>query len=227
MPHEDRFTIDNRQIRFAQEYVKDLDPYKAALRAGYNAQSLGAQGVRTIARNLLKKERVLELIREENDRISARNEGLQDRIIDELCNIAFFDIRLLYDGEGKLKKPWEMSKEVASAISSLESEEKSTTYRMDIGDDDVDFAPQMSTVRKVRTNDKLKALELLGKITGIVRPDTKININANGTQPGREPSEHRVIFEDNASLPSPPDQAPFADAEVISAGSNPDLPLQQ
>lgn len=179
----DKQTATARHVRFAQEYVKDLDPYRAALRAGYMAPGLTVDAIKTIARALLKKPAVVELIQLEQDRITSRNEGLTDEIIDELKAIALFDVRKTFDSEGKPKSIADLDDMTAKAIQGI--------------DISMNCETQVTTI-KFRANDKIKALELLGKITGIIRPDNKINLNINGTQPGTEPERHVVIFTKNS-----------------------------
>ena len=76
--------LNNKQIQFCHEYLKDFNATKAALRSGYSERSAGSIG----AENLKKPE-----IRDEISRLSAsifNNHGLTlNRILNEVMSIAF------------------------------------------------------------------------------------------------------------------------------------------
>jgi|GEM_PF-3026838 hypothetical protein len=182
----DKITLEQRHIRFAQEYVKDLDPYRAALRAGYMYPGMTVEAVKTVGRSLLKRDSVLELIKIENDRIRSRNDGLVDKIIDEISSIAFFDIRDVYYNDqeklGQLKSVNDLDERTARAIGSV----------------DTATLPGRTIVTKVKAHDKIKALEMLGKIAGIIRPDVKISLSDSGNKSTDEVTRHTVVFVDNS-----------------------------
>lgn len=178
----DDITTRARHARFAQEFVKDLDPYRAALRAGYMSTGMSVDAIKTIGQQLLKRESVQQLIKLENDRIQSRNDGMIDKVIDELSRIAFFDIRQVYNADGTIKNVSDFSDDTAGAI---------------IGIDTVNVSKDISVV-KVRANDKIKALEMIGKIMGAIRPDVKVTMNGTMQPLNGEPSKHTVVFVNNA-----------------------------
>lgn len=179
-------TAKFRHYRFAEEYVKDLDPYKAALRAGYGSEVMSDDAVLLIGKQLLKKPEVQECIAMVQDRITSRNEGMVDRIVDELAHIAFYDLRKAYKEDGSLKNMRDLDDGTAAAIQGVET--------IVVGED--------ISIKKIRANDKLKALEMLGKIMGAIRPDVKVNINTGSSNPNEAPERHTVIFVDNATKKS-------------------------
>ena len=73
------------------------------------------------------------------------------RPIATLEAVANFDIRSLYDDNGKLKDPTQYDKHTAMAVSGIDVT------------DEYDKGEKISTSSKIKTNDKLKAIELLGK----------------------------------------------------------------
>jgi phage terminase small subunit len=139
-----------KQEQFCREYVIDFNASEAAKRAGYAARSAGQQ-----AHALLKKHeiqsRLGELVQERRER--ARVDG--DYVVQRLLQIADFDVRELFTDSGALKPASEWPDGAAAAVSGLDVQELHEDHgegRQPIGD-----------VKKVRTRDTLKALELLGK----------------------------------------------------------------
>ena len=65
--------------RFSNEYLKDLNATKAAIRAGYSAKTAASQGQR-----LLKSAAVREAIKEATARLRTMREVSPQRIIREL-----------------------------------------------------------------------------------------------------------------------------------------------
>ncbi len=59
-------SLNDRQIRFVQEYCKDFNATQAAIRAGYSEQTAGSQG-----HDLLKKPEIAEAIEERKAEIAA------------------------------------------------------------------------------------------------------------------------------------------------------------
>lgn len=83
--------------------------------------------------------------------LKMREEYAKEAILHELRCIAHFDVRQLYNPEGGLKKITELDGSVAKAIASVDSFEV------------FQKGEYMGDVKKLKLNDKLKGLELLGK----------------------------------------------------------------
>ena len=99
-PSQDHLT--DRQRRFVEEYLVDLNAAAAAIRAGYAATSARTVGPRLKA--LPKIRAALEAAMAERRR---RVAVTQDRVIEELARIAFADIRDFadWDAEGVRLRP--------------------------------------------------------------------------------------------------------------------------
>lgn len=80
--------LNEKQARFAQEYLIDLNATQAAIRAGYSAKTAGQQGF-----DLLKNPEIAAAIDKGIAKRSARVEITADRVLQELAKIAFADIR--------------------------------------------------------------------------------------------------------------------------------------
>lgn len=126
--------------RFVAEYLKDQNGTQAAIRAGYSAKTANEQAAQLLAKLSIRAAVDAELAKIQEDA------GLtQERIIKALLAIAEADPRKLFHTDGTMKKIHEMPDELASTISSIESDDAN------------------ANVKKVRFWDKTRALEMLGK----------------------------------------------------------------
>lgn len=80
--------LNEKQARFAQEYLIDLNATQAAIRAGYSAKTAGQQGF-----DLLKNPEIEAAVAKGIAERSKRVEISADRVLQELAKIAFVDIR--------------------------------------------------------------------------------------------------------------------------------------
>ena len=137
-----------KQERFVQEYLTDLNASAAARRAGYSPKTAGQTGF-----DLLKNPKIQVALRNALQRRSERTKITQDRVLHELACIAFADLRgaLTWGAEGvELIASDQIDDETAAAIASI-----SHTVTNDSGS------------LRVRLHDKLRALEKLGRHLGL------------------------------------------------------------
>lgn len=149
-----------KQLRFVQEYLIDLNATQAALRAGYsknNPDKIGAQ--------LLGKTSVAMAIAEQMRARERRTHITQDRVLQELARIAFFDIRKLYHEDGSLKKPTELDDEAAAVLAGVDVTEQQT-HEVD-EDGNVKRAPTWT--KKAKVFDKTAALTLAMRHLGMLK----------------------------------------------------------
>lgn len=92
-----RGRLTDRQRRFVEEYLVDLNPGAAAVRAGYGEKSAASVG-----RRLRRLPSVRAAIETAMERRSERLGITQDRVVAELARIAFADIRdfVAWDEDG-------------------------------------------------------------------------------------------------------------------------------
>jgi len=76
--------LNEKQQRFCDEYLIDLNATQAAIRAGYSEKTAGSQ-----AFDLLKKPDVQAYLEERMDERSKRTEITQDAVLKELAKIGF------------------------------------------------------------------------------------------------------------------------------------------
>lgn len=147
-----------KQQLFVDEYLIDLNATQAAIRAGYSAKNADK-----IGHELLGKTRVSEAISERMAQRSKRTGVNQDRVVLELAKIAFVNAADVINSEDATVKIDAASDDTA-AIQSVKVKVIPTKEGEGIE-------------REIKLNDKLKALELLGKHLGMWNEKTDVNVN--------------------------------------------------
>lgn len=151
--------LTEKQQRFVDEYLIDLNATQAAIRAGYSAKTADVQGSR-----MLGIVKVQQAISEAMAERSKRTGVNQDRVVLELAKIAFVKMTDIVDSQGRIKST--ATEDYLACIESMKYKESES----DTGS---------SVEREVKISPKLKALELLGKHLGIWNDKLDVNI----TQP--------------------------------------------
>lgn len=139
-----------KQQKFVEEYQKDLNATKAAQRAGYSTKTAYSAGQR-----LLKVVEVADALKAATEARSERADVTADRVLRELAVIAFSDIRALFGKNGQLKDIAELPEAVARMLASVEVTKQKTKRS--------GKSTTEEWVNKVKSWDKLKALELIGR----------------------------------------------------------------
>lgn len=143
-----------KQERFVQEYLVDLNATAAAKRAGYNSKT-----AYSIGQENLKKPEIQSAIQEAKINLQKRTEITQEMVIRETAKLAFFDVRKMFNQNGKPLDISNLDDDTAAALVGLDVQ--------DIADKDGDY---VGYVKKYKMADKVKALELLGKHFGTWEP---------------------------------------------------------
>lgn len=143
MPKTKKLT--DKQKRFCEEYLIDLNATQAAIRAGYSAKTAYSMGQR-----MLKKVEVQEYIFNLQKKRSERTEITADKVIEELAAIAFSDRTKIasVNANGTVD---------IAATDTLPDEIRKTISCIKEGK----FGVEVSSY------DKIKALELLGRHLGM------------------------------------------------------------
>lgn len=150
--------MTERQNRFCEEYLIDLNATQAAIRAGYSPAS-----AKEIASENLTKPNVRARIDEALAERSKRTGVTADRVIRELARVAFVDPTKVVDTNNATVLP-NVSEDDRATIASVK-------YKSSSGE------TSDSVEREIKFADKLKALELLGKHLGMFTDN--INLNAD------------------------------------------------
>lgn len=134
--------LTEKQKRFCEEYLIDLNATQAANRAGYKNTEIGRQ--------LITKNNVLEYLSELRSKQSERTQITADRVLKELAAIAFTDrtelARVNEQGNVSITPTDELAENTRKAIAGIKEGKNGI---------------------EVSSYDKLKALELIGKHIGM------------------------------------------------------------
>lgn len=150
--------MTDKQKRFCEEYLVDLNATQAAIRAGYSAKTAGS-----IGNEILQKPDIRARIDQMLADQSVRTGVTADRVIRELAKVAFVKATDVIDTDtGNVKD--NATDEDQACIAAVKVKQM-------IGEG-------MSSVeREIRLCDKVKALELLGKHFGIFEDNVNIDVN--------------------------------------------------
>ena len=146
--------LTNKQKMFIQEYLVDLNASAAARRAGYSARTSN----RAASENL-RRPHVQAALQEALKEREKRLEVTQDMVVKQLAKVAFHDLKDVVT--------WENGR-----ITIRNSDEVDGTVLQEISE----TLSEYGTSKKVKLNDRMKALELLGKHLGMFTD----NVNLSG-----------------------------------------------
>lgn len=137
--------LTDKQKRFVDEYLVDLNATAAAKRAGYSEKSASR-----IAIELLNKTHVSAEIQKRQAKLRGKLEITQERVLEELAAIAFANgtdfATITHNGLVRLTPTDEVPEEKKKAVASIKEGQYGT---------------------EIKLHDKVRALELLGKHLGV------------------------------------------------------------
>lgn len=136
--------MTNKQEKFCQEYMIDLNATQAAIRAGYSPKTAREQAAR-----LLSKVNIQGRIEQLQAEQSRRTGISADRVLRELAKVAFANAGDIIDADATLKE--DASPDDLAAVQSVR----------------VKVFGQDGVEREIKLADKLKALDLLGRHIGL------------------------------------------------------------
>lgn len=152
--------LTDKQKKFVEEYLIDLNATQACIRAGYKTKT--PQQASEIGCQLLKKTQVSEAIANAMAERSRRTGINQDRIVQELARIAFVKITDVVGSDGEINA--NASDDDLACIESYKVE-------------DYDSVNGSSSKREVKLASKIKALELLGKHVGMWNDRIQVDVS--------------------------------------------------
>ncbi|WDL97812.1 terminase small subunit [Alicyclobacillus sp. ALC3] len=145
-----------KQQAFVREYLVDLNATQAAIRAGYSQRNADK-----IASQLLGKTRVSDAISAAMHKREQRTEITQDMVLNQLAKIAFADIKNTVEWDDR-------------NIRIRPSDEVDGTIVQSITQTEI----KGIVSKEVKLNDRMRALELLGRHLGMFGKDN-VNLNAD------------------------------------------------
>ena len=169
--------MTDAQKRFCDEYLIDLNATRAYKVAYPNCKkdATASQAGSRLLRNVKVQEYVTERIKDRE----SRTEITQDMVILELAQIAFFNVKDIYSEDGNLKKIAEIDDNVAKAISSVKVQQRAGAMKIEVNpngkDKEIPIEHIAERTVEYKTNDKVKALELLGKHFGMFKENVSLS----------------------------------------------------
>ncbi|NJL06820.1 MAG: terminase small subunit [Methylacidiphilales bacterium] len=153
-----------KQNAFCEEYLKDLNATKAAIRSGYSTKS-----AHEIAAQLLSKPQVSARVAELKAERSRKTKIDAAWVLKRLAAEAEADLADLYDDDGRLKpiKDWPPIWR-QGLVAGVEVEELFEGR----GED----REQIGVVKKVRLSDRVKRIELIGKHIDVSAFQENVNL---------------------------------------------------
>ena len=149
--------LSEKQQRFVQEYIIDLNARQAAIRAGYSPKTAGAQSSRLLT-NVNIQDEIAKAMEDREKRTGIT----QDKVLAELSAIAFAKatdyVEVDYNGIVRIKPTAELTDEQKKAIAGIKE-----------GANGVE----------VKLVDKAKALEMLSRHLGLFRDKLDVNIESS------------------------------------------------
>ncbi len=158
--------LTERQINFCKEFLVSSNATQAAIKAGYSKRNARSQG----NENLTKPDIIayLEILRKSPEFIRITPE----MVINELCSIAFQDVRKLFTSFNKIKGIEDLDEATARAVASFEINKDKNGI----------------VTTKIKMFDKKAALDSLARTLGMFSD----KLNKNNTI--------KVIIEDYSDL---------------------------
>ena len=149
--------LTEKQQRFVDEYLIDLNATQAAIRAGYSAKTANEQGCQLLAKLSIQSE-----ISQKMAERSRRTGVNQDRVVLELAKLAFVKMTDVVSGLGDFRGV--VSEDDVACIESVKYKSSESENGSSIE-------------REVKLSSKLKALELLGKPRGMWNDQLDVSLN--------------------------------------------------
>lgn len=178
--------LNEKQMRFANEYLIDLNATQAAIRAGYSVETAGAIGSEN-----LKKPDIQAYIQQRQAERMERTEITQDKVLRELAIVAFSNTtdyaavveKTTIDGNGN---PMKYRTVEATLTKDLTEEQKRAIAVLKEGRNGLE----------VKTYDKVRALELLGKHLGMFTEKVVMSGTVNNPMEGLTTAELKKLISD-------------------------------
>jgi phage terminase small subunit len=174
--------LTDKQVRFIDEYLIDLNATQAYKRAGYSVKSDNAAGVEGL--KLLRNPKIQEELKKRQDDLQKRTEITQENVLKELAKIAFSNgtdfaeivNRTVVDRETHLPiidehtgEPRIYKEVVVKATKDIPENKRAAIAAI----------KENKYGISVESYDKVKALELIGKHIGMFTDKLEVKGNIN------------------------------------------------
>nr|DAK45868.1 MAG TPA: Terminase small subunit [Caudoviricetes sp.] len=150
--------LTEKQKRFVEEYLIDMNGARAARAAGYSESA-----ARETASRLLKTPEVAQAIRKARESLSERTEITQDWVLQRWAAIADVDKRAFFDDAGRLRPVSEWTREMALAVDGL-----------DVTETDGEIAVKIS---KLKLSSSKAALDSIARHLGMFKDKVEVSVD--------------------------------------------------
>lgn len=150
--------LTDKQEKFCQEFLVDMNATQAAKRAGYSdatAYSIGNEN--------LNKPEIQNRLNDIRKDLQEKTKITQEMVLNELAKIGFSNIKDYMDGHLTMKNLNEVDDDKASAIGSI----KKTVSNYEGGE---------TVYTEFKLHDKIKSLELIAKHLGFFEKDNNSKV---------------------------------------------------
>lgn len=177
--------LNDKQLRFVEEFLIDLNGTQAAIRAGYSEKTASEQASRLLA-NVKVADAIKQAMAERSERTKVDADWLLKRLAEE----ATADVADLYDDNGTLKpvkewpRIWRQGLVAGIETETIRPRGSKGTGQWRGPSQDVqeeEEADEETVVTKVRLSDRIKRLELIGKHVDVQAFREKIEVELTGT----------------------------------------------
>jgi phage terminase small subunit len=156
--------MTEKEERFCQEYLIDLNATQAAIRAGYSQKTAAEIGYEN-----LRKPHIVDKVSALKQERSKRTQITADKVLKELAKLGFSNIQDYINDDHSVKNLKSISRSKSAAISSI----KKTSQKIgkDLINESIEF----------KLYDKKGTLELIGKHIGFFEKDNQQKAEAGHT----------------------------------------------
>lgn len=156
-------SLTEKQIRFCEEYLIDLNGTQAAIRSGYSSKTANEQAARLLANVSIQNYLV-----ERRKQIAGALNITQERVLKEYAKLAFSDTRKYFDDNGRLINIPDLDDNAAAALAGFDIMEEK-------GGNGEGQQVVLGYVKKIKLWDKVKALDSLGKHLGLFEGTSQLS----------------------------------------------------
>jgi phage terminase small subunit len=146
--------LTEKQKRFCDEYLIDLNATQAAIRAGYSWKTANEQGAQNLA-----KLSVQEYIREKQKSLANKLQITQEMVLEGYRRLAFYNVRKFYDENNHLLDVSKLDDETAFALTGIDVTEEKTMNVV------------TAYTKKIKMSDRRCALDSICKVLGFNAPE--------------------------------------------------------
>jgi phage terminase small subunit len=166
-------TLTPKQEKACLEYVKAGNK-SAAYRAAFDCSKMKDATVNRNAHAFFEKNKIAARVEELQSKLAKKLEINAEKVLEEIARNAFSDISNFFDENGKLLPIKDIPDMARRAISAVSVKKKFN------GEYDDDGNEIFDDIVEIRTNDKTRNLELLGKHLGLFKDSIPVQEQIEG-----------------------------------------------